>query len=185
MSPGSGNGESFLKNYQVVHAALFIASRSAEIPRLLMSPLIQCHNVCGLAELGGILKPVVRNAGARRTAHRVHHHDSRLEIGVVDGRHSHVGGAGAELQRILLRLDSPRARRNRGLLLHSVRARTVEPAKGASLVTVRQSSRRGLPQGRFAKMGRAFGTPMLPSPVTGRCPRLLLVAFLAQRFAPL
>src|SRR4051794_7011217 len=35
----------------------FIASRSAVMPAFVMLPFIQCHQVCGLAESGGVRKP--------------------------------------------------------------------------------------------------------------------------------
>ena len=44
----------------------FIASRSAVIPALLMFPLIQCHQVCGLAEFGGFTKPLSNEDWAKR-----------------------------------------------------------------------------------------------------------------------
>src|SRR5665213_886963 len=35
----------------------FIASRSAVMPSFVMLPFIQCHQVCGRAEFGGLRKP--------------------------------------------------------------------------------------------------------------------------------
>src|SRR5262249_1281507 len=53
---------------------------------------------------------------------------------VGHARHPHDGGGDRQVQRSLVRLDTPRARRDRGLLRHPLGARTVERATGPAAV---------------------------------------------------
>src|SRR5580700_305099 len=48
----------------------FIASRSAVIPSLVMFPFIHCHQVCGLADSGGLRKPVSNESASAVNAVR-------------------------------------------------------------------------------------------------------------------
>ena len=58
-----------------------------------------------------------------------------LGIPVIHMKGAGVGAAGRQVQRsLLLRLDTPRARRDRALLRHPLGARTVEPAMGPVII---------------------------------------------------
>ena len=83
-------------------------------------------------------RPLVRNAGARRTALGPRHHAARRVVRGRHARHPHAGGAlrrDREVRRrLLLRLDTLGARRARGLHLHPLGAWTVESATGPTEV---------------------------------------------------
>src|SRR5262245_17241798 len=74
----------------------------------------------------------VRDARARRTAIGARHHAARRVVRGSHARHPHEGGTLRRdcqvHRRLLLRLDTLGARRARGLHLHPLRARTLEPA---------------------------------------------------------
>src|SRR5262245_5962471 len=67
------------------------------------------------------------HAGAGRGALGIRHHPPRVAVGARDPLCPHDGAGRCLERRLLLRLDTPRARRDRAVLLRPLGARPVEP----------------------------------------------------------
>src|SRR6266566_1006667 len=63
-TPPKGMSQPTLMTVAPPRPICFIASKSAAMPSLVTLPFIQCHHVCGLAESGGLRKPVSNESAA-------------------------------------------------------------------------------------------------------------------------